>query len=126
MRTFFIRKSKIKDSCALTILGLSLIVAIGLVFTSCAKRSSQAKSGDADTAVQTPEVAELPGLRKLMDSYLRDPSICRGHDNYWYLTGTINPAVGIQIWKSKDFITWETLGIVWKPGGSPWHKRYLE
>ncbi len=68
----------------------------------------------------------LVGLRKCMDSYLRDASICVGLDNSWYLTGTTDPPKGIQIWKSSDHISWQSLGIVWKPGGSPWHKPYVE
>lgn len=68
----------------------------------------------------------LENLRKLMDVYLRDPSICRGPDNYWYLTGTTNPPEGIPLWRSKDMLNWESLGIVWKPGNSKWHQPYLE
>jgi len=79
-----------------------------------------------ETKLQAPDKGVLPGLRKLMDIYLRDPSICRGGDHWWYLTGTINPPEGIQVWKSKDLISWESLGIVWKPGNSPWHKPYLQ
>jgi len=128
MRTGFTRKSKIGDGYAFVavVLGFLLIMVVGFVNTSCRDQSSSDKSGDSGTEVQTPDVAELPGLRKLMDTFLRDPSICQGPDHYWYLTGTINPAVGVQIWKSKDLVSWETLGIVWKPGNSPWHRRYLE
>ena len=68
----------------------------------------------------------LPGLRKLMDIYLRDPSICMGPDSTWYLTGTINPPEGIKVWRSYDLVKWESLGVVWKPGASPWHKPYLK
>ncbi len=68
----------------------------------------------------------LQNLRKLMNVYLRDPSVCRGPDQYWYLTGTANPPEGIPLWRSKDLKTWESLGIVWKPGGSKWHQPYLK
>jgi hypothetical protein len=30
-------------------------------------------------------------VRKLMDMPLRDPSVCRGPDGRWYLTGTVEP-----------------------------------
>lgn len=72
------------------------------------------------------------GLRKLMDVPLRDPSICRGPDGTYYLTGTSEPfwgfnnENGIRVWKSKDLVTWEALGTVWRYGGSPWHAKYLE
>lgn len=72
----------------------------------------------------------LPGLRKLMDTPLRDTSICRGPDGIWYMTGTVQPFwaynEGIQVWKSKDLTEWQPLGFVWKYGSSPWHKKYLD
>jgi len=78
------------------------------------------------TATNSPP---LP-VRKLMDLPLRDPSICRGPDGRWYLTGTVEPFwgynEGIKVWQSKDLTIWEPLGWVWKYGGSPWHEKYLK
>jgi beta-xylosidase len=74
----------------------------------------------------------LPGLRKLMDEPLRDAALCRGPDGTWYLTGTSQPfwgfnnENGIRVWKSSDLVAWEPLGTVWRYGGSPWHRPYLE
>ena len=72
----------------------------------------------------------LPGLRQLLDTPLRDTSLCRGPDGTWYLTGTVPPFwafnEGIKIWKSPDLTNWTGLGFVWKYGASPWHKPYLE
>jgi beta-xylosidase len=69
-------------------------------------------------------------LRQLMSTPLRDPSICRGPDGTWYLTGTVPPFwsynEGIKVWRSKDFTNWVPLGFVWKYGRSPWHAKYLE
>ena len=69
-------------------------------------------------------------LRKLLDTPLRDTSICRGPDGTWYMTGTVEPFwgnnEGIRVWKSKDRVTWDGLGMVWKYGSSPWHAKYLE
>jgi beta-xylosidase len=77
----------------------------------------------------TPGGVQLPGLRKLMDTPLRDTSICRGPEGTWYLTGTVQPFFGfnegIKLWKSKDLKSWEPLGFVWKYGASPWHQPYL-
>ncbi|MCP5522995.1 MAG: family 43 glycosylhydrolase [Verrucomicrobiales bacterium] len=79
-----------------------------------------------------PEAGELTGLRKLADIPLRDPSICRGSDGAWYLTGTSEPfwsfnnENGIRVWRTRDFATWEPLGTVWRYGGSPWHQPYFE
>jgi xylan 1,4-beta-xylosidase len=76
------------------------------------------------------EPPKLPGLRQLMDTPLRDTSICRGPDGTWYLTGTVQPFweynEGIKVWSSKDLAKWEPLGFVWKYGTSAWHRPYLE
>jgi len=61
---------------------------------------------------------KLPGLRKLMDTPLRDTSICRGLDGTWHLTGTgvafwgFNE--GIKLRKSPDFTNWTALGFLWE------------
>ena len=71
----------------------------------------------------------VSGLRLLADMSLRDPSVCRGPDGTWYLTGTVEPFYGynegIKVWSSKDLQDWKPLGFVWKYGDSPWHKPYL-
>jgi DUF1680 family protein len=83
-------------------------------------------------AVRVAPDGQLPGLRKLMDTPLRDPSVCVGPDGTYYLTGTSEPfwgfnnESGIRVWKSTDMVKWEPLGTVWRYGESPWHKKYLE
>ncbi|WP_217591755.1 family 43 glycosylhydrolase [Cohnella sp. GbtcB17] len=53
--------------------------------------------------------------RILFDYPLRDPSICLGHDGYYYLTGTTGSpdwwAVtgDLQIWKSPDLLEWTSV-----------------
>jgi hypothetical protein len=84
----------------------------------------------ASAVTSTPQPPK--GLRKLMDTPLRDPSICRAPHGTYYLTGTSEPfwgfnnENGIRLWKSKDLLTWESLGTVWRYGGSPWHAKYLK
>jgi xylan 1,4-beta-xylosidase len=85
------------------------------------------------TPARLPIVAnagQAAGLRKLGDMPLRDTSICPGPDRTWYLTGTVPPFwsynEGIKIWKSKDMVAWEPLGMVWRYGDSPWHKKYFD
>jgi hypothetical protein len=87
----------------------------------------------AAVAAPKPQASDgfnLPGLRKLMDTPLRDTSICRGPDGTWHMTGTVEPFwafnQGIKVWSSKDLTNWTALGFVWKYGGSPWHKLYFE
>jgi beta-xylosidase len=91
-----------------------LIALAGLVAPVCADTSA----------------APLTGLRKLMDTPLRDTSICRGPDGTWYLTGTVEPFWaynrGIKLWRSPDLTNWTALDFVWTYGASAWHKPYLE
>lgn len=77
-----------------------------------------------------PTPGPVTGLRKLSDMPLRDTSICRGPDGLWYMTGTVPPFwgynEGIKVWKSKDMVAWQPLGMVWRYGASPWHKKFLD
>ena len=98
------------------------------------RRCLRRRARDRQGAHRAPgQPASVPvGLRKLMDTPLRDPSICLGPDGTYYLTGTSEPfwgfnnENGIRVWKSRDMVTWEPLGTVWRYGGSPWHEKYLE
>jgi beta-xylosidase len=90
------------------------------------------KQADAPAASRPAPVAPPAGVRKLLDTPLRDPSICRGPDGTYYLTGTSEPfwgfnnENGIRLWRSKDLVKWEPLGTVWRYGASPWHEKYLK
>lgn len=122
-------------SVAIKYLSRSFLAAWSLMVVTLSQ-SSDGQSVDvriADKgAMKTNSTGQLPGLRKLMDTPLRDPSICRGPDGTYYLTGTSEPfwgfnnPNGIRVWKSKDLIIWEPLGTVWRYGASPWHQPYLE
>ena len=87
-----------------------------------------AASGLPGTPAPQPN-SDFGALRKLMDTPLRDPSICHGPDGTWYLTGTVEPFwgfnQGIKLWKSPDLTNWTAMGFVWKYGDSPWHKKFL-
>ncbi len=91
-------------------------------------------AGFADVQSAEVPVAQNPSgvlpLRKLMETPLRDPSICRGPGKEWYLTGTIEPFwsfnQGIQVWRSQNLTNWESLGMVWRYGTSAWHKPFLK
>ncbi len=103
--------------------------AIGLIALAMmtAPGSAVAQSAPAASAQSA---NTLPGLRLLMDTPLRDTSICLGPDGTYYLTGTVEPFwadnQGIKLWKSPDLTNWTALGFVWKYGASPWHQKYLE
>ncbi len=58
------------------------------------------------------------------DEPLRDPGICRGPDNIYYLTGTtpiegkdgrpdFNNCRGARLWSSEDLRSWKDHGLVW-------------
>ena len=122
-----------------SIIAMALISALTSQASAWAPPSSLA-AGEADTAIVGAAPAGGPanapkppmGLRKLLDTPLRDPSICLGPDHTYYLTGTSEPfwgfnnENGIRLWKSKDLVKWEPLGTVWRYGASPWHAKYLK
>lgn len=59
-----------------------------------------------------------------VDMPLRDPSVCRGGDDAYYLTGTVSTKKhedgtpnwyendGVYLWKSEDLKSWESMGCV--------------
>lgn len=100
------------------------VLAVTLAAPLCCIPAIRAADGHAAAS------GKLPVLRKLMETPLRDTSLCRGPDGTWYLTGTVEPFwaynEGIKLWKSKDLVRWEPLGFVWKYGASPWHAKYLK
>lgn len=68
-------------------------------------------------------------VRPLVDHPLRDPSICKGPDGWYYLTGTDGTPIlpeygpvdftnndGIRVWKSRDLRNWELVGKVFDIG----------
>jgi xylan 1,4-beta-xylosidase len=81
----------------------------------------------------------LPPIKPLFDHAVRDTSICVDGDGMYYLTGTTanNPAgghdktgwwyvnEGIRIWKSKELVNWEPLGLVWSlDADATWAKEF--
>jgi len=116
-----------------------ILMALMSLFLPFQPRASRAENKPETGGAKSLNLQFQPGsikrnnplpIRKLMDTPLRDPSICQGPDGTWYLTGTVEPFweynEGVKIWKSKDLVSWEPLGFVWKYGESPWHKPYLE
>ncbi len=62
-------------------------------------------------------------VKPLIDHPLRDPSICKGPDGWYYMTGTDGTAIlgdadnpdflnndGIRVWKSRDLANWDLVG----------------
>lgn len=74
--------------------------------------------GQAALAVSLPN-ADAKLIVPLLDVPLRDPSVCRGPEGRYYLTGTTGlPGLepinrGIELWRSVDLIHWESLGEIW-------------
>ena len=79
-------------------------------------------AGTANTEDQGSTLPRVP---------LMDPSICRGPDGTYYLTGTtkINALEpkhadfqnndGVRLWESKDLKEWEDVGLVWNLAKDP-------
>jgi beta-xylosidase len=91
---------------------------------------SPLRAGDSKSYPHTGEPPLPSGLKPLFDVRMRDPSICSGSDNIYYLTGTTGTNIwvaneGIEIWKSPDLKNWTPLGMVWsiERDGS-WQKQW--
>jgi len=79
--------------------------------------------------------AERILVRPVMDVPLRDPSVCRGPDGAYYLTGTTpkerkdgtldwHNGTAIRLWTSKDLATWREVGVVWDLAKVGWAGRW--
>jgi beta-xylosidase len=76
-------------------------------------------------AVTTPH-ADARVLAPILSTPLTDPSVCRGPEGAFYLTGSAAPdqsslsVDSVRVWQSTDLLHWKTLGQVWtRPGGEP-------
>jgi len=103
-----------------------------LVFLAPGASSARAEEGPRITSLMewfrtgkafTPGHRVHPDRRQvqpLLDHPLRDPSICKGPDGWYYLTGTDGTPIlpeygpvdfqnndGIRVWRSKDLENWE-------------------
>lgn len=120
---------------------LGIIIAVALL-------SASSRGADICSHIDTlrMETGVLPGseqVKPILDVPLKDPSICKGPDGWYYLTGTeagdgkdfLNNDC-IRVWKSKDLKTWElagkaldmSLGVMKHPDDSPggnrgWRRR---
>ena len=97
---------------------LALFLGVFLVRPSLGQTTSAQPS--QKTVKDYPHTGEppMPPVKPILDTPLRDVSICLGPDKTYYLTGTLGPDFmvsneGIRIWKSKDLKKWEPLGLVW-------------
>lgn len=121
-----IMKTSTRNTCGI-LSCLALII--------CSTTASAAVSGKA---LEAPIVAEpvAPEQRSrptpLIDVPLRDPSVCRGPDGTFYLSGTLSfqdegedfaNNAGIRLWKSSDLENWEDMGLVFVPDAR--HFRWL-
>ncbi len=82
-------------------------------------------------------------LRVLFNHWVRDPYILNAPDSYFYMVGTAEKSTlpapivssdnsngwwyndGIPLWRSKDLVSWETMGYVWTfEKDAIWSKEY--
>lgn len=72
----------------------------------------------------------IPNIKPIWDVNMRDAVIIVGGDGNYYLTGSTGRNIwklndGVELYKSKDLIKWDYLGLVWsieKDGG--WEKTW--
>ncbi|NQV31250.1 MAG: family 43 glycosylhydrolase [Phycisphaeraceae bacterium] len=73
-------------------------------------------------AVMTPH-ADARALTPILSVPLSDPSICRGPEDAFYLTGSAaqpqsnSKPDAVRVWRSTDLLHWKALGQVWARSG---------
>lgn len=63
-------------------------------------------------------IGSMHAVKSVKDIFMRDPSICVGHDGAYYLVSTLgNPSAppkgGLKMWRSTDLANWDSLGYIW-------------
>ena len=99
-----------------------LLLILCVVWTSMAQAEYPAQPSLAVTRPQ----AGARVLKPILPEPLTDPSVCRGPDEAFYLTGSLvlsesgaSPDV-VRVWRSTDLLHWKALGPVWtRPEGDP-------
>ena len=66
-------------------------------------------------ALAAPPTPDPVAVAPFPDVAMRSPSIGRGPDGTFYLTGTTGD--GVSLWKSADLKKWDALGQVWQGKG---------
>ncbi|UOQ74187.1 family 43 glycosylhydrolase [Hymenobacter cellulosilyticus] len=111
----------------------NLLLLVCLLLSQLGGRAQTPAAGPVKKTVKDfPHTGEppMPPVKPILDTPLRDASICLGPDKTYYLTGTIGPDFmvsneGIKVWKSKDMKTWEPLGLVWSiERDGTWQKQW--
>ncbi|WP_319503294.1 family 43 glycosylhydrolase [uncultured Draconibacterium sp.] len=63
-------------------------------------------------------IGSMHPVKSVKDIFMRDPSICVGHDGAYYLVSTLGqpsqpPFGGLKMWRSTDLENWDALGYIW-------------
>ncbi|WP_372647338.1 family 43 glycosylhydrolase [Draconibacterium sp.] len=63
-------------------------------------------------------IGSMHPVKSVKDIFMRDPSICVGHDGAYYLVSTLGepsqpPHGGLKMWRSTDLENWDALGYIW-------------
>ncbi|WP_321996612.1 family 43 glycosylhydrolase [Draconibacterium orientale] len=63
-------------------------------------------------------IGSMHPVKSVKDIFMRDPSICVGHDGAYYLVSTLGqpsqpPFGGLKMWRSTDLENWNALGYIW-------------
>lgn len=64
-------------------------------------------------------------IHMMGETWMRDPYIYAGPDGYYYLSCTRNRYItggveGLEYWRSRDLVSWDSLGVPWTIRDSEW------
>ena len=104
-----------------------------LIFFDCKSQNSikAVEKTDAITSKVEAIKAHNKAVHLMEDVWMRDPFITIGNDGFYYLSCTRQlenlkleaPQGGIEIFKSPDLVSWESLGVIWNTSQSEWGKK---
>ena len=106
-----------------------------LTFFVC--KSQNANKAVVKTDSITPKFEAIKAHNRAVhlmeDVWMRDPFIAIGNDGFYYLSCTRQlenlkleaPQGGIEIFKSPDLVSWESLGVIWNTSQSEWEKKWI-
>ncbi len=83
------------------------------------RASAQAEYPALSSLTVTTPHADARVLRPILSTPLSDPSVCRGPEGVFYLTGSAvaSPSKlssdAVSVWRSTDLVRWKALGQVW-------------
>ena len=100
---------------------------LSILFLACLA-SSVGATPEEQAALEVAIASHEQAVHLMPEVWMRDPFILR-HGSWHYLTATRQQHVtwgeqGLELWRSQDFIHWESIGVPWSFTRSSWLNKF--